>query len=254
MRKNRPAAELRRSVDKDGVVEIELRQGGRIFWISTFGLLAAAALAGVFLLGRGSSKDRAAHSHETNVSSPGAASNTKSKNGEPRPAPKFVIRPKGTRDDHRSPSVIAPGLPVAADEPPPEQNKNEPVAEERTGINVFPPPGTKKLKRGIVVPDDFELPPGYMRHFQTTDKGQMLSGILVYHPDYEIVDESGKPVPFPEDRVVPADMAPPGLPLDMLEIPEDAYADPEAERAAALADGGVPIDEDPEEDSPDDTQ
>jgi hypothetical protein len=90
---------------------------------------------------------------------------------------------------------------------------------ERTGIGLFPPPGTKPIKRGIVVPDDFELPEGYVRHYQTTDDGQQLGAVLMFHPDFEWVDEHGAKVALPEDRLVPPDMAPPGLPIRMLEVP-----------------------------------
>jgi len=91
-------------------------------------------------------------------------------------------------------------------------------AAERGGTNVFPPPGTKSIKRGIVVPDDFELPPGYVRHYQTTDDGRRLPAILLFHPDYRPRDANGKPIPLPKDRVVPPEMAPPGLPIRMLDV------------------------------------
>jgi hypothetical protein len=94
------------------------------------------------------------------------------------------------------------------------------AAGEREGIAAFPPPGTKPVKRGIVVPDDFVLPEGYVRHYQTTDDGQQLPPVLMFHPDYEGVDEHGKPVPLPEDRIVPPEMAPPGLPFRILDLPE----------------------------------
>jgi hypothetical protein len=90
---------------------------------------------------------------------------------------------------------------------------------ERTGIGLFPPPGTKPIKRGIVVPDDFTLPEGYVRHYQTTDDGEQLGPVLMFHPDFEWVDEQGAKIALPEDRLVPADMAPPGLPIRILEIP-----------------------------------
>jgi hypothetical protein len=94
--------------------------------------------------------------------------------------------------------------------------------EERTGIALFPPPGTDPPKRGIVVPDHFELPPGYMRHYQSTDGGEALAPILMFHPDYEFVDGAGRPVTVPADRVVPPEMVPPGLPIRMLDIPDPA--------------------------------
>ena len=89
------------------------------------------------------------------------------------------------------------------------------------GIAVFPPPGTKPIKGGILVPEDFELPPGYVRHYQATDDGQRVPAILMFHPDYHPVDEHGVPIPLPADRIVPADMAPPGMPIEMLQPPEN---------------------------------
>jgi hypothetical protein len=91
--------------------------------------------------------------------------------------------------------------------------------EAKTGIAVFPPPGTDPPKAGIVVPDDYELPPGYVRHYQTTDDGQQLPPILMFHPDFQPVDDRGRPIPLPADRVVPPEMAPPGLPHDVLAVP-----------------------------------
>jgi hypothetical protein len=92
---------------------------------------------------------------------------------------------------------------------------------ERTGIGVFPPPGTEPIKRGIVVPDDFELPDGYVRHYQTTDDGQRLEAVLMFHPDFEWVDDQGAKLALPEDGLVPPDMAPPGLPIRILEVPAE---------------------------------
>jgi hypothetical protein len=87
------------------------------------------------------------------------------------------------------------------------------------GLGLFRP-GTKPLKQGLIVPEDFELPPGYMRHYQTTDNGQMQKPILMFHPDHKPVDSNGQPVELPANRVVPPEMAPPGMPLDILELPE----------------------------------
>jgi hypothetical protein len=93
-------------------------------------------------------------------------------------------------------------------------------SDEPRGIELFPPPGTNPPKSGILVPDDFELPPGYVRHYQSTDDGQQLPAILMFHPDFQLVDENGEPLPMPEDRVVPADLAPPGLAIQILEVPQ----------------------------------
>ena len=82
---------------------------------------------------------------------------------------------------------------------------------EHAGIAAFPPPGTKPIKRGVVVPDDYELPEGYVRHYQTTDDGRPLPPILMYHPDFAGVDADGNPLVVPEDRIVPPELAPAGM-------------------------------------------
>jgi hypothetical protein len=91
---------------------------------------------------------------------------------------------------------------------------------ETEGIAVFPLPGTDPPKPGVIVPEDFLLPEGYVRHYQTTDDGEQLPPILMFHPDYEFVDAAGAPVPVPADRVVPPEMVPPGMPVRTLEVPE----------------------------------
>lgn len=85
------------------------------------------------------------------------------------------------------------------------------VPGEHAGIAAFPAPGTKPIKRGIVVPDEVELPEGYVRHYQTTDDGRRLPPILMFHPDFAGVDAQGNPIVVPEDRIVPPELAPPGL-------------------------------------------
>jgi hypothetical protein len=90
---------------------------------------------------------------------------------------------------------------------------------ETSGLAAFPPPGTDPLKIGIVVPRTFALPEGYVRHYQITDDGQRLEPILMFSPDYEFRDDSGQLIEVPEDRIVPASLAPPGLPVRMLEPP-----------------------------------
>lgn len=94
------------------------------------------------------------------------------------------------------------------------------AAGEKEGIAAFPLPGTNPPKSGIIVPEDFELPEGYVRHYQVTDDGQRLEPILMFSPDYQFVDASGNPIKLPEDLVVPPELAPPGLPLRMLEVPK----------------------------------
>lgn len=87
------------------------------------------------------------------------------------------------------------------------------------GIAAFNPPGTDPPRAGVIVPDGIELPEGYLRHHQTTDEGEALPPILLFHPDYEFVDESGQPVEIPADRVVPPELVPDGIPIEMLEPP-----------------------------------
>lgn len=93
---------------------------------------------------------------------------------------------------------------------------------ETAGLAAFPPPGSKPIKQGIVVPDDVELPPGYVRHYQTTDDGRRLPPILMYHPDVAGVDANGNPIAPPADRIVPPEEAPPGMPHRMLDATVDA--------------------------------
>ncbi len=90
---------------------------------------------------------------------------------------------------------------------------------DHTGIGAFNPPGTSPPLRGLAVPDDFELPQGYVRHHQVTDDGEPLEPILMFSPDGTFVDASGRAVVIPENRVVPPEMAPPGLPIREITIP-----------------------------------
>lgn len=95
---------------------------------------------------------------------------------------------------------------------------------EVTGIALFPPLGSDPPKRGILVPDDFVLPEGYVRHHQATDDGERVPAILMFHPDYVWLDERGEAIALPPDLVVPPELAPPGMPIQMLELPEPGEA------------------------------
>jgi hypothetical protein len=103
-------------------------------------------------------------------------------------------------------------------QPVPEVVESPP---ERAGIAVFNPMGTKPIKIGLVVPDDFELPTGYVRHHQMLDDGRELPAVLMFHPDTPPLDEAGQPIPVPPDRMVPPEHAPAGLPLEYLQLPDD---------------------------------
>ncbi len=100
-------------------------------------------------------------------------------------------------------------------------------AGEHDGIAAFGLPGSDPPKSGIIVPDDFPLPEGYVRHYQSTDDGEPLGAILMFHPDYEFVDAQGQVMPLPKDRIVPPEMAPPGLATDnVLQVPERKRGEP----------------------------
>ncbi len=142
--------------------------------------------------------------------------------------------------EERGEGVAAPALPA---ESPPPVAEAEPATERAatpkaespseiaeaaeagdapvlpSGLGLFPPPGTDPLKIGLVVPDDFELPEGYLRHYQVTDDGQELPPILLFHPDYEVLGPDGEPLQLPENLIVPPVLAPPGLPIQLLVPP-----------------------------------
>jgi hypothetical protein len=88
-----------------------------------------------------------------------------------------------------------------------------------SGIGAFNPPGTSPPLVGLAVPVDFPLPEGYVRHHQATDDGQTIEAILMFSPDFDFFDASGRPIAIPENRVVPPEMAPPGLPIRTIRIP-----------------------------------
>ena len=90
---------------------------------------------------------------------------------------------------------------------------------EREGLAAFNPPGTSPLLRGLVVPEDFKLPAGYVRHYQTTDEGVALAAILMFAPDRQVIDVNGRQISIPQDRVVPVELAPRGLPIQYIDIP-----------------------------------
>ncbi len=88
-----------------------------------------------------------------------------------------------------------------------------------TGLGAFSPPGTRPPLVGLAVPEDFALPPGYVRHYQATDDGQRIEPILMFAPDFQAVGADGRPVAMPADRVVPPELAPAGLPIRRIVVP-----------------------------------
>ncbi|HVM97695.1 MAG TPA: hypothetical protein VMT89_14970 [Candidatus Acidoferrales bacterium] len=222
MAHNRPSTTTR--VDNDGV-RVYREPGVRpAVWLAVF---AVALLAVGLLLRRPGSESSARPDASSPAESPGSRLRLSQRDIVDQPA--AVARPRpasarasaaASRDESEAPSE------KRTRQPAPLQAQGQPAdaadedSDNPTGIAVFPPPGTKPIKRGIVVPDGFELPPGYVRHYQTTDDGRQLPPILMFHPDYKPVDERGEPIALPEDRVVPADMAPTGMDVRMLDVPD----------------------------------
>ncbi|UUZ54290.1 hypothetical protein LP419_38955 [Massilia sp. H-1] len=92
-----------------------------------------------------------------------------------------------------------------------------------SGLGAFSPPGTSPPLVGLAVPDDFPLPKGYVRHHQSTDDGQPIEAILMFAPDFQLVDANNRPIPMPDNRVVPPELAPPGLPPRRVVIPPPVH-------------------------------
>ena len=88
-----------------------------------------------------------------------------------------------------------------------------------SGLGAFSPPGSRPPLVGLAVPEDFAIPEGYVRHYQATDDGQRIEPILMFSPDVQFVDATGAPVALPQDRVVPPELAPPGLPIRRIALP-----------------------------------
>ena len=154
---------------------------------------------------------------------------------EPPAPPAAAASGRASHESAPAPAPLAPPAEPSVPEAEPESavERARPAAAERapgaeagdtatvpSGIGLFPPPGTDPTKIGLVVPDDFELPEGYLRHYQVTDDGQELPPILLFHPDYEMLGPDGKPIPLPEDHVVPPELAPAGMPIEQLVVPE----------------------------------
>lgn len=194
--------EYERHVDGDGVTRIQRKRTGSGMWIVGLGLgfTVLCLLLSAWL-----------------VSSPAPVPTT------PEPVQLAQSAPAPSPTPSRSAPKAAPrpqSAPAQPSEPAPQQAPEEaPPSGPAEGINLYRP-GTDPLKQGIVVPEDFELPPGYVRHYQSTDNGERVKPILMFHPDYKPVDSKGQPVELPASRVVPPELAPAGMPIEILELPE----------------------------------
>ena len=157
-----------------------------------------------------------------------AASDSQAANAQPAPVASSgrLPDPQPRADDAPKEGTQDPTLDLSAYVPPGQAPTAAELIEalhERgiyDGIAAFPPPGTSPPLEGLAVPEDYALPEGYVRHYQATDDGQRIEPILMFSDDYDFFDEHGNPLPIPEDRVVPPHLAPPGLPISNVEIPQ----------------------------------
>lgn len=209
-----PAPERR--VDSDGVVRVEQRRAGGATWVLGLGIAMTSVCLGL--------------SAWLFFDKPEVESPPELSANEPPPVERPAPEPAPARP------VARPVKPAAKPELPKHmQEQLEAVPEEvlaqlpeglyempkpgegPTGMMLFPAPGTDPIKKGIIVPEDFELPPGYVRHYQTTDDGDQLPAILMFSPDRPPVDANGQPMKVTENGIVPPELAPPGLPVRMLD-------------------------------------
>jgi hypothetical protein len=141
----------------------------------------------------------------------------------PVPAPALAVASAAA-----APSAPLPGDDLAAHVPPGTVPTMNQVIERlhqqgvRTGLGAFNPPGTRPALIGLAVPEAFELPPGYVRHHQATDDGQRIEAILMFDPDHPPPEAAGRSLATPAERVVPAELAPPGLPIRLISLPPPA--------------------------------
>jgi hypothetical protein len=101
---------------------------------------------------------------------------------------------------------------------PPSPGSHEEAQGTSSGIGLYPPRGTDPPKRGIRVPEGFVLPEGYARYYQSTDNGKTLPAILIFHPDYDWIDGNGDAIALPKNGIVPPELAPPGMPIEVLDL------------------------------------
>lgn len=185
--------------------DMAVRRGRRVVVAALVCTFALSILLAVKVIGEGSPQPRPAP--ERAAPAPDDAA-LRAAPSLPRAAPAAAEAAPPPAPGSRSPG---------REEPPPQPDARQGAAPARNA--PLPRPGAKPVMRGLIVPDDFPLPPGYLRHYQATPDGEPLPPILMFHPDYQPVDASGRPVTMPDDFIVPPEMAPPGMPLRMLEPP-----------------------------------
>jgi hypothetical protein len=211
-----PAPERR--VDSDGVVRVEQRRAGAATRVLGLGIAITCVCLGlsawmVFDKPEVESLPVLTETEPARVESPppapaSAPARPVVKPAKPAAAPAL---PKHLQEQVAAvPEEVLEQLPEGLYEMPKP-------GEGPTGMMLFPAPGTDPVKKGIIVPEDFELPPGYVRHYQATDDGERLPAILMFSPDKPPLDANGQPMKVPENGIVPPELAPPGMPIQMLD-------------------------------------
>lgn len=200
-------------------------------WRPSFGfvaLAAAIAAGGITYLVMSPEADR----QGVTLAAPGPATATIATPATP--ASSSPAAPASAGLWMQSPPVVSqPERPINGDPTPDLSNYvnpgDNPTMQEvitrlqqngvETGLAAFSPPGTRPPMVGLAVPEDFALPPGYVRHHQATDDGQRIEAILMFAPDLAFVDTPKGRVAVPKDRLVTPELAPEGLTLRRIAIP-----------------------------------
>lgn len=210
-----------RHVDSDGVVRVEQRRAsGGVTWVLGIGIaLTCAALAlSVWMMFDTPEVESLPVLSQAPLPVEKPAAPTPSRPAPARPAVKAL--PKHVQEQVAAvPEEVLEQLPEGLYEMPKP-------GDEPSGMMLFPAPGTDPIKKGIIVPEDFELPPGYVRHYQATDDGERVPAILMFSPDHPPLDANGQPLKVPEDGIVPPELAPPGLPIRMLDPEHPTEVEP----------------------------
>jgi hypothetical protein len=209
-----PAHERR--VDSDGVVRVEQRRAGGAAWVLAIGIAITCgclALSAWLFFDTPEVESLPVFSGTeppSAVTPPPTPPPARPAVAPKRPAAKPAL-PKHLEEQVAAvPDEVLAQLPEGLYEMPKP-------GDAPTGMMLFPAPGTDPLKKGIIVPEDFELPPGYVRHYQTTDDGERMPAILMFSPDGPPLDANGQPMKVTENGIVPPELAPPGMPVQMLD-------------------------------------
>ncbi len=214
--------------DQDGegvrIVEHGTRSARSVMLYKTLAMVLAAGGIAYLMMGKQTSQDSGEAATDERASDrPGIAA-MQSASLEATAVPRDMTPPPPVPGGDLSSAdlssvdladVIPPGMEPTAAEVIDELHK----AGIHSGIGAFNPPGTSPPLIGLAVPEDFKLPEGYVRHYQTTDDGQRIEPILMYSPDFEFFDSAGRRIDIPADRVVPPGMAPPGMTSCRITVP-----------------------------------